>query len=482
MKASSARTAGRSTSDMTRRLPDMFAGGAALALFGLSLAMFWPGFAMYDSVTQYGQAVSGVYDDWHPPAMAHVWALLGGQGAGRMLALQLGAWWLGLGGFAVALARAGRRRAAIAALVVGVLPPFLGWEAVVLKDAQMAAALVAATGLIAWRGGRRPGVAVSAAVAVLIAYATLVRANAVFATVPLVVMLAPRPAVLWGKALAVVVATLAVLAVAPAINHGPLAASPSGVERSAALYDLAGIAARSADARDTGLLPAERATIVARGCAKPFFWDPLGDSAHCGAAMARLRAEPVGRLYATLVGAAVHHPVAYAGHRLAHLNSTWRWLVPWHWPNAAPAQASEPNTVGLVTPGALAVAYQKQAKFWVETPLGWPIAWIVVAAVALGIAARRPDGATRRLAMALLVSALAGEASFAAISIASDLRYHLWSMVATALALILLADGTPVPRRWAVGGAAALAVAIGGGLAARLLLPLPPQTYQGMLG
>ncbi|WP_447415080.1 hypothetical protein, partial [Clostridium perfringens] len=72
-----------------------------------------------------------------------------------------------------------------------------------------------------------------------------------------------------------------------------------------------------------------------------------------------------------------------------------------------------------------------------DLPPGWPVVWIVVALAGLVPALRRDDGAGR-LAAALFVSALALEGSFAMLSIASDLRYHLWSMVATAIGCVLL--------------------------------------------
>ena len=83
--------------------------------------------------------------------------------------------------------------------------------------------------------------------------------------------------------------------------------------------------------------------------------------------------------------------------------------------------------------------------------------------------------------MALLVSAIALEASFAALSIASDLRYHLWPMIATAVASVLIAN-RPMPRKILVVGAGALVMVVGSGIAARVLLLQPPQTYAGMLG
>ncbi|BCA64246.1 hypothetical protein HMP09_3480 [Sphingomonas sp. HMP9] len=458
---------------------------AAAALCIASLALFWPGTAMYDTVAQYRQVLSGVYDDWHPPAMARVWALLAplGPGATPMLVVQLATYWLGLGLIAAALAQIGRARSATAILAIGLLPPFLGWQGVVLKDAQLAGALLAAIGIIGWwRLGRRPlPGAMRVLVALLLVYAVLVRANAVFIVVPLVIALASRPTHPLAKLVTGFVAVVLVLGVAPVVNHQILRAQHSGVEATQALYDLAGIAARAPDSDTTGLTRSETATVIARRCAKPFFWDPLGDEAHCGTTMTRLRALPTATLYVTLASAALHHPIAYAGHRLAHLNSTDRWLVPFHWPSAAPPAASEPNTLGLANPRVGGRAWEALTAVVVETPLGWPIAWIVVAITALAASLSRPRDPVRDLATALLVSALALEASFAVLSIASDLRYHLWPMIATAVATVLLADRLPPRRIFAVGAGTLLLVA-GSGIAARVLLPQPPQTYAGMLG
>ncbi|MEA1084127.1 hypothetical protein SFC76_07610 [Sphingomonas sp. CD22] len=454
-------------------------GVAAAVLFAVSLALFWPGYVAYDSLAQYAQATSGQYEDWHPPIMARLWSLFGDHGPAPMLAVQLGAYWLGLGLFAAALAARGRRRAAWIMLAIGVWPPLLGWQGVVLKDLQMSAALLAATGIVGWwrlRGRRLPGWSFTALVP-LFGYALLVRANAPFAVVPLIAMVLPWPMGLARIAVALV-GTVAAIGVASPINHGVLGAHRTGVEQTQALYDLVGIGVRSGDAA-VGLPVATLDAIRAKRCVRPYFWDPLGEPRRCEALVAPLRAEPAGTLYVRLAGMILRHPLAYAGHRLAHLNSTERLWVPRHWLGAAPLRASEPNTLGFGEPGALARTWQVIGAGLMETPLGWPIVWVVAAIAGLWCALRaqargRGDDA---VAAALFTSALTMEASFAVISIASDLRYHLWTLTATAIGWVLLG-----PRRWprAVTLLLVAMVLIGG--VARAILPEAPQSYVGMLG
>lgn len=456
----------------------------AAAGFATSVALFWPGVAMYDTVAQYAQVTSGRYDDWHPPAMARLWALIAPlrPGAAPMLLLQLGGYWLGIGLIADALASRGMLGRTLGVLGIALMPPLLGWQGVVLKDCQMAAALIAAVGLVAgWRLRGRPvprwGWAV---IGGLVVYATLVRANAVFATVPLIVALLPWPTGWVRKAALSLVAMPVVIALSPVIGHQLFGAAPSGVERTQALFDLAGIAVRVPG--DTAVTPAERAVLIERHCVTPFFWDPLGDETHCGPVMARLRALPVGALYITLAATVVRHPVAYGEHRLAHLNSTERWLVPRRWPGAAPPAVSEPNAAGLASPGQAAAAWQAVAAALIELPIGWPVLWVAIGALLAVSLARSASSPRRDLALALLASALTLEASFALLSIASDWRYHLWSIVAIATATALGVDR--MRRRAAIlsGGLIAIAIVIATGAIARLTMPVSPQSYQGMLG
>jgi len=440
---------------------------------------------MYDTVAQYGQVRGAPIDDWHPPIMVRLWQLLHplGPGTAPIFALQTALYAFGFALIAGTLVESGRWRAALAAAVLALSPLLLGWQMVILKDAQMIGALVAAFGIVAHYRltGRSIPVAAGAMVALLVAYATLVRANAFFVTVPLTPLLLPtRKRLLMSAAIAAAGAAI-VLIVTPLINHDLLGAEPSDVAKSQPLFDLAAMAIAS-PASPGPFTPSEIAEIRARHCVKAFFWDPLGDPTGCTSATERLMHEPAGWLYVQLASAAVAHPIAYARHRIAHWNSTERWLVAPGLPDAAPPVEAEPNDLGLETPQSpVAGTWQDIAAAEAATPLGWPIFWTIVAAVLLPAAWRRRNDASGSLALALIASALALEISFFAISIASDLRYHLWPMAASALALILLSDNPRLQRREWLGAGLVVALVIGGGIVARATLPPAPDSYQAMI-
>ena len=466
--------------------PRAASAGALTALLIAAVGVFFfPGIAMYDTVAQYGQVVSGDVDDWHPPIMVRLWQLLQplGGGTAPMFVLQLLLYASGFGLMVGALVRAGRPRSAMLTALLGLSPLLLGWQMVVLKDAQMLGALLAAVAIVShYRlASRRIPLAPAIIAALLIAYATLVRANALFATIPLAVLLVPRPRSAPAKAALAIVAIIVILAISPFINNRLLGAAPSGVAKSQPLFDLAAIAAATPNSVEP-FTADERAQIIARHCVKPFFWDPVTDPSSCGPVTARAKALGQSELYLDLAHAALSHPLAYGFHRLAHWNSTERWLVPPGRIGAQPPDEAEPNSEGLNTPPSDVVpAWQNIAAFETQTPLGWPIVWTLISVLLLPLAWARRASPHGSLALGLLVSSVVLEASFLGISIASDLRYHLWSMTASALALILLAGELKSWPRFRVASAAMLVLIIIGGVTTRLSLPRAPGSYEAML-
>jgi hypothetical protein len=440
---------------------------------------------MYDTVSQYGQVLTDPVDDWHPPVMVRLWQLLHplADGTAPMFLVQVATYALGFALIVSALVRTGRWRAGIAAAILGLSPLLLGWQMVILKDAQMLGALVAACGILAHfrLADRKISPFALAAVGLLIAYATLVRANSLFATVPLSVLLLPGPRSIRHRAGIAAVSILALLVAIPEINHRVFGAAPSGVAKSQPLFDLAAIAI-AAPTSPSPFTRAEREQIAARHCVKNFFWDPLGDPTACGPSTARLDAQGEGELYGTLARSALAHPLAYASHRLGHWNSTERWLVAPNLPDEAPPFEAEPNDLGLGTPSsAFAATWQDAAALEASTPAGWPIFWTVIALSLLPAAWRRRFEGAGALALALVISALTLEASFLVISIASDLRYHLWSMTASALALVLLSDDLPLARRERIAGITALFLVAVSGVVERAWLPSAPDSYEAII-
>lgn len=457
----------------------------ALLLAAAIVATFWPGIGCYDSTGQFTQAISGNFDDWHPPIMARLWSVFvkaGAWGMAPMLLVQVGLTWLGLGLLAIGLRRAGAPKAGWAALAIGLLPPLIDWSVVVDKDAQLIGAMLAATGIVAsfrlaWR--RMPWWAL-VPVAVLLVYAVLVRSNSVFAVAPLVLAWAGWFGIRrwWLRVAALLAVTLAVIGASGPINHRLLGAARSGVQYTLPIFDLAGITTRAPLDTMPGLSRADWAQAQAKHCYTPFFWDNFADQTRCGEMGNALASDANGPppLYREWIGAIVAHPLAYAEHRLAHLNSTLRIAVRYDERSSAAPAITPENLYGVGAKETRAGDALRAMTTAVErTPVGSPAVWLVLAALIGWVLLGTPRQPARELGLSLVLSALLMTASFAVVSIASDIRYHLWLIAGAALAAVLLAACRGVPRRrLMVGLAIMVAVCV---VSALLRAVAPPIGY-----
>ena len=424
----------------------------------VQLAAFWPGVVVWDSIHQFAEARSGHYGDLHPPAMAWLWRQLDGlvPGPGPMLALQAALYWAGFMLLAGKAARDGRSRLALAIAACAVAPvPFL-LIGTVLKDSLMAGALLVAAGLAGWaRPGRRWPAA--GAAALLLAAATL-RFNAVPACLPLVAALLP-PRWRWPRAAAaMLVATLALAAALPLANR-LLHARDSGVALSLAIYDLGGIA-RFSGADVLPPVPVPNRVTVAAGCWSPVSWDSYSwwVERPCPVGFEQLRPAFAadGGWQRRWLAAVIAHPLAYARARMSHLACNLRasscgGRLP------GLSLESDPNPFGFhVAPSRLRGAIDAVAVASLATPLGWPVCWLALAAACLAV---RPWGPG--LGPPLGWSALLYGVSYGPLSVASEVRYHLWTMTAAALAAVLTLAARPAVPRWrslVAGGLMAAAV------------------------
>lgn len=433
------------------------AGGVGVALLlvmmgaaAVQLAAFWPGIMIWDAIRQYRQSLSGVYDDWHPPAMNWLWRQLlpirGGPAP--MLVLQALLYWGGFATLAAAALRRGRRWQAVAIGACALLPiPFVLVGAV-LKDSLMAGALLLAGGLVALRReGEWPLRAV--AIALLIAAATL-RFNALPACLPLLVVALPAA---WRRtwrrlALTTIVAAVPLVLAMPVANR-LLHAQKSGVELSLVIYDLGGIGRFAGVDAFPPVAVADPVAVNAH-CYKPVSWDsyawwgpepcPIGFT-NLQPAFAAHHLDP----YRLWVGAIVAHPLAYAEHRLAHFNDNSRFLV--HDADLPTLSLqTDPNPWNFaLAPSALRDTLGAVAAWSSHMPLGWPICWL---ALGLGIILLALGQPTKTIALPLALSAWLYGMSYLPLSVASEVRYHFWTMTGIALAtVIVLADARAIPKR-----------------------------------
>ncbi len=444
-----------------------------LLLAAAHAAIFWPGILTWDAIRQYGQALSGHYDDWHPPAMNWLWRQMGvfGWGPAPMLSLQVALYW---GGTALWMRAAWRRGQCRASLAIGLLalsPILLVLVGTVLKDSLFAGALLLASGLLAVAA---PGARAAriAAAAVLVAAATL-RFNAVPACLPLLMLCVPHG---WRRTLPRLAGTAALAAVPlvlalPAANAA-LHAERSGVELSLVIYDLGGIGAFS-HADTFPPVPAPDPVATDAGCYSPVSWDRYAwwGPAPCAIGFETLRGplEAGHGRYAWWAAAVLRHPLAYAAHRLAHFDRNTRFLV--HDEDLpALSLASDPNPWHFaVAPNAALSAVAAAAGRALATPLGWPACWL---ALGIGLLVLRPSLRDGDPAVAMAWSAVLYGFSYLPLSVASEVRYHCWTIAAVGIAAALTLgrrETYALPRGRLIVAALPVTVAATGCVAARMM-------------
>jgi len=444
---------------MIERRPGLFVAALCVILAFVQLAAFRWGVTTPDSVVQYGQALSGRYDDWHPPVTAWLWRQLlsvAPGGAGFLL-FDVLLYWAAAGLLAEALRRAHGWGAAALPILFALAPIPFGQVGAILKDPLMACLLLMATALLGWR---EQGLARRAAwIAVpLILLAGATRINGLFAALPLLMLAAPRG---WLRRPTPFVATataamLLLFGASWALNEAMLRPHHSRPILSLVNFDLAGIVARGGPNGYPGLDDAS-ARALTRHCYDPRLYG-AHDEDRCAAAedsladhVARTGDSPVG----IWLNAVIPAPGAYLRHRLDHLNWNWRLAVP-AVPDDAVYMMSAPNALGLdFLPNGWTRTVVGAARAMAASPLGRPATWLAVA-IALLLAA--PRLRSRRLVTALAASALLYGGAYALVSVAPDLRYNLWTMLAGMVGLAFLLAERPA-LSWARWTAMAAPVA-----------------------
>ena len=452
-----------------------------IAAAALQLAAYWPGILHNDSTMQYAQAITGHMTDWHPPLMTWIWQQLHKVYAGPapMLLLQAILYWTGFALLARGAWIQEKRWHAFAIGACALMPLSLAWNGAVLKDALMAGALLTAAGLLAINQAK-PKTSFRVIGIVMVLFAAAIRFNAFFGCLPLMVFLLPEA---WRKtplrAVTVTIVATLTLMLVPFATTKLVRAQPSGVELSLVIFDLGGITEESG----VNVFPSANVADMVRknhACYTPRFWDNYGwwiKDGRCALSFhvvrETLRTHHVSP-YSVWLKAIAAHPIAYARHRWSHFEINTRFI--------ARMGIKRPiwNEARTIFPYRPQPNYALSTIDWLafrnaQIPLGWPACWMALAAGLLMIARDLPS---RRIIVPLALSALTYGAGYLVISVASDLRYHMWTMMAASIAgMIALADvleTRSIDRRQITIAALPLLVVTLIAVMARLILPYGP--------
>ncbi|WP_426753017.1 hypothetical protein [Myxococcus sp. Y35] len=402
-------------------------------------AAFQPGLMSSDTIDQYTQGLTGIYNDVHPPLGS--WILgISGRLAGSPWPVFTGQL-LGLGiamSHLVKSPNPARGQWGLVLMAAFLLTPTVWALAVVLwKDVMMATALL---GAVAALKARRPLLALS-----LILASVALRHNAIIAAVPLaiptVAQLAP-PSWRWNLKAPALAVTIGALFLAPALPNRLLNAHRDWAAGQLFLFDLAGIYTAHPELLPRSLLADKTsAKELAISYRPTHVWPLIGGEEGARPipfyTLALQRQEFVKEWFRVVRA----HPAAWMKHRVAsfrHLMGAFAGPIPFLIHQDIDANPFQLRTAkeGLMNQWARAV------EVWAGRTIffrGW--AWVLVLSVLAIIALRR----IRRtpLACCTALSGLGYALTYLLIGIGNDFRFIYWSVIATFATLALFVTEEP---------------------------------------
>jgi len=126
------------------------------------------------------------------------------------------------------------------------------------------------------------------------------------------------------------------------------------------------------------------------------------------------------------------HPMAYLAHRLSHFNSSIYFFVPSLSFRFSKSTELAPSGRRVITQRDIQFDYLR------KNLLFWPVFWLALGVCALAFL-KQPEAPspTFSCARALLCSGLLYSAAYLVVGVATETRYHYWSIMAIMLGIIL---------------------------------------------
>jgi hypothetical protein len=411
----------------------------------------YPGNHTFDTDDQLHQAMTGSFNDWHPPLMAYTWRiliLLTGQPSSLFL-LQLICYWGAFGLLSDALIRTGSKKTGVFVFLIGLFPVFMYINGLIIKDSQMGASFLASFALVFWyKMQKRPiPPAICFAAALLLTYGTLVRSNSVFALGPLLVyFFSSRYDIRYVKTIFLTVPiALSGILLSITVNSAIPGVIKTQPIRSLQIFDLIGIARYSGDVGELSEIAPLTQTEIAR-CYTAYWWDSVSPWGTCPAFSAKFMNKDYkailserdvyplsNRLTTMWTNAIIRHPAAYAQHRIRHFNAELNFIVP-----------SLERRYGKTF--FTAEWNEIRNDYFKKNFLTWPVTWYGVSLIVLTALRRSPLNARRHAAALLVCSGLTYGFAYFVIGVASDSRYMYWTVLTSFVGLVLTSD--QIYRRW----------------------------------
>lgn len=412
----------------------LIAVGLAVAGFGLTLLIFYPGIMTYDAKFVYEDIAKHTLGDWQSPAMTVLWALIDpiSPGSASMFLLTAAAYWLAFGALGFTLAG---RSAWLGVLppLLALLPPAFVLVGVLWRDVLFAVTWLLAVVLTFAVTDRSPRLRVPIQIVafLLCCLGVLLRPNSIIAAPLLAIYIVWPLQMRWKRtAILFVPAIAAFFGLVQLIYYGALGATRQHPLQSIMIFDLGGISHFTKENQFPVTWNERDTALLLNGCYRPTEWDLYWRLEPCKFVMHKIETEE--KLFGTPViprawaRAVVRHPIAYMEHRGSFMwnflggSNLTMWVANIERPNETIFPDRPAFAVLMVVHDILKPTVLFRAGFWL-------LACLVIFALSL----RRwhtPEGA---FALAACGSASLYVLTFFSAGVASDFRYGYWAVLAS---------------------------------------------------
>lgn len=421
----------------------------AVAGFGLTLLIFYPGVMTYDAKFVYEDIAKHTLGDWQSPVMTVLWSVIDplAPGSASIFLLMAAMYWLSFGLLGYALAHRSTWLA-VSSPILALTPPafvFVGiiWRDVLFGVTWLLAGVVAFVGF----GGEKRNRIIAQAIALsLCGLGVLLRPNALIAAPILAAYIIWPGQFRWRRTAVIFVPAAAIFfGLVQFIYYGALGATRQHPLQSIMVFDLGGISHFAKENQFPVRWNDREQQLVLNGCYRPTEWDIYWRLEPCEFVMHRLEAGE--KLFGTpavteaWARAIASHPIAYIEHRASFM---WNFLSG---SNLTMWVVNIENPAKSVFPGRSAFAILRAAHDAIKpTPLFRAGTWLVVSMVIFVFAWRRRDTREGAFAIGVCGSAIVYVLTFLAVGVASDFRYAYWAVLAS-VASVPVIWGASKPRQ-----------------------------------